>query len=94
MIGDRILKFVLGWGFLLVSLAAFGLLSAFYFAFFTLAAKFIDHKLVRPVAETELRMAGVPEDEIDSRLLPRDRGLAIVRGLAGLALAWAFYRFA
>lgn len=94
MIGDRVLKLVLGWGLLLLSLIAFGPLAAFYFVFFSLAAKLIDAKLVRPVAETELRRAGVAEDEIDSRLLPRDRALAIARGLAGLALAWAFYRFA
>ncbi len=94
MIGDRLLKFILGWGFLALSLIAFGLLAAFYFVFFTQAAKLIDRKLVRPVAETELRRAGIAEAEIDSRLLPRDRWLAVARGLAGLALAWAFYRFA
>ncbi len=94
MIGDRLLKFLLGWGFLVISLIAFGLLAAFYFVFFTQAAKLIDRKLVRPVAETELRRAGVPETEIDSRLLPRDRWLAVARGVAGLALAWSFYRFA
>ncbi len=94
MIGDRILKFMVSWGLLLVSLIAFGLLAAFYFVFFLLAAKLIDAKLVRPVAETELRRAGVAEEEIDSRLLPRDRWLTVARGVAGLALAWAFYRFA
>lgn len=94
MLGDRILKFALGWGLLAASLIAFGLLAAVYFVFFTQAAKLIDARLVRPVAETELRRAGVPEAEIDSRLLPRDRVLAIARGVSGVALAWAFYRFA
>jgi len=84
----------LSWGLFGISLVAFGAISAFYFLFCWLVSGFIDAKLLRVEREETLRRDGVPDEEIDSRLLPRDRGVAIGRGLFGISVAAAFYFFA
>lgn len=91
---DRLLKFALSWGLLLLSLAAFGGLSAFYFVFCWLVSGFIDARLLRVEREETLARAGVPAGEIDSRLLPRDRIVAILRASFAFAAAAAFHYFA
>lgn len=91
---DRFLSRFLSWGLFAISLIAFGAISAFYFVFCWLVSGFIDARLLRVEREETLRHAGVPEDEIDGRLLPRDRIVAISRGCFALMVAALFHYFA
>ena len=90
---DRFLSHFLSWGLFAASLAAFGPISAFYFAFCWLVSGFIDRRLLRVEREETLQRAGVPPAEIDSCLLPRDRVMAIARGAFAFGIAALFHFF-
>lgn len=84
----------LSWGLFLVSLVAFGAISAFYFLFCWLVSGLIDAKLTRVERVETLQRAGVADEEIDGLLLPRDRWVAVSRGAFAFAVAAAFHFFA
>lgn len=91
---DIWLSRMLSWGLFISSLAFFGAISAFYFLFCWLVTGLIDGKLLRKEREETLARDGVPAEEIDSRLLPRDRAIAIARGAFAFGVAAAFHFFA
>ena len=91
---DVFLSRYLSWTLFAISLIAFGAISAFYFLFCWLVSGFIDRKLLRVEREETLQRAGVPDEEIDARLLTRDRSATLVRGVFAFVVAALFYFFA
>ncbi|HET7797243.1 hypothetical protein [Nevskia sp.] len=91
---DRYLKPFLSWGMLLISLALFGPLAALYFVFCWFVTALIDRNILRKEREETYAHQGLPEDEIDSLLLPRDRIVRIVRSLFAFGAAALFHFYA
>lgn len=91
---DRILSRALTWGLCALCLLAFGIGAALYFAFCSLALGLIYTRQWRPGSERVLARQGLGATEIDARLLPQDRLLAIARALLALTVAWGFHRYA
>lgn len=92
---DRALLLFLSWGlFLIVLIALKDPISAIYYSFCWIVTGFIDRKLLRVEREETLQRAGLSEEQVDLRMLPRDRLVAVLRGVFALAVAIAFHYYA
>lgn len=91
---DRFLSRWLSWLLFAASLVAYGAISAFYFTFCWLVTGFIDRRLLRKEREETYAREGLAEDEIDVRLLPRDRAMTLLRAGFAFSVASAFHFFA
>ena len=90
---DRWLKPLTSWGMLLVSLVAFGAISAIYFVFCWLVSGAIDRFVTRKEREETYQREGLSEDEIDAKMLPRDRAARVIRSVFATAAAAAMHYF-
>ena len=88
---DRFLSRWLSWLLFAASLVAYGAISAFYFLFCWLVSGFIDRRLLRKERDETFAREGLPGDEIDARLLPRDRAMTLARGAFAFGVATAFH---
>jgi hypothetical protein len=91
---DRWLKPLTSWGMLALSLGLFGPLSAIYFVFCWLVSGAIDRFVTRKEREESYQRMGLPEDEVDARMLPRDRAARVIRSAFAFGAAAAFHAFA
>lgn len=88
---DRSLKPLTSWGLLIVSLAAFGTVSALYFLFCWMISGLIDRTITRKEREESYQRQGLPEDEIDQLMLPRDRIARLLRAAFSFGAAAAMH---
>lgn len=89
---DRSLLLFLSWGLFVVTLVAYrDGFSAVYFAFLWLITGFIDRKLLRREREETYERAGMSQDEVDAKMLPRDRLVTIARAVFAFGFASAFH---
>ncbi len=90
---DRWLKPLTSWGMLLVSLVAFGFISAIYFVFCWLVSGAIDRFVTRKEREETYQREGLSEDEVDAKMLPRDRSARVIRSVFATGAAAAMHYF-
>lgn len=90
---DRWLKPLTSWGMLLVSLVAFGFISAVYFVFCWLVSGAIDRFVTRKEREETYQRQGLSEEEVDARMLPRDRTARVIRSAFATGAAAAMHFF-
>lgn len=88
---DRWLKPLTSWGMLLVSLVAFGFVSAIYFVFCWLVSGGIDRFVTRKEREETYQRQGLTEEEVDALMLPRDRAARIIRSAFATGAAAAMH---
>ena len=88
---DRWLKPLSSWGLLVLSLVLFGFVSAIYFVFCWLVSGLIDRTITRKEREESYQRAGLPEDEIDALMLPRDRLARLLRAAFSFGAAAAMH---
>lgn len=88
---DRWLKPLSSWGLLALSLVLFGLVSAIYFLFCWLISGLIDSTITRKEREESYQRQGLPEDEIDQLMLPRDRITRLLRAAFSFGAAAAMH---
>ncbi|MDH4459259.1 MAG: hypothetical protein QE272_11195 [Nevskia sp.] len=90
---DRWLKPLTSWGMLALSLVLFGPLSAIYFVFCWLVSGAIDRFVTRKEREETWQRAGLSEEEVDLKMLPRDRMARVIRSAFSLGAAAALHLF-